>query len=292
MTAEAKQRLAVLQRFTELGAGFQIASHDLEIRGAGELLGAEQSGAIAAVGFETYAQILEEAVAELQGEPIEHERDPELTVDVPAFIPDDYVPDAGQRLDLYRRLSQARDEDDVRATLAEIADRYGPLPDEARLLGELMVVKTLVRSARRARLRARPGAPRAVAAPATPARAGAGDEAGAAKEPLEADARHAPLLHLRRGGEARSHGGGARPLDAPRALTSTPEWPSCLGRPRYGVRAKLRRMYIAPAPRSAHPRPCWRSTRVRCRRVQVRRTSDRPSWWRSSSRCSTSSWAG
>jgi transcription-repair coupling factor (superfamily II helicase) len=146
MTPEAKQRLAVLQRFTELGAGFQVATHDLEIRGAGELLGERQHGAVAAVGFETYARILEEAVAELRGEPIKPEHDPEISVDVPAFLPDDYVPDAGQRLDFYRRLAQARDEDDVRSTLAELEDRYGPLPEEVQLLGEVMVDKTLVRA--------------------------------------------------------------------------------------------------------------------------------------------------
>ena len=146
MTPEAKQRLAVLQRFTELGAGFQVATHDLEIRGAGELLGERQHGAVAAVGFETYARILEEAVAELRGQPIKQEHDPEISVDVPAFLPDDYVPDAGQRLDFYRRLAQARTEDDVRGTLAELADRYGPLPEEASLLGEVMIDKTLVRA--------------------------------------------------------------------------------------------------------------------------------------------------
>ncbi|HVU50709.1 MAG TPA: transcription-repair coupling factor, partial [Polyangia bacterium] len=145
MTPEAKARLAVLQRFTELGAGFQVATHDLEIRGAGELLGERQHGAVAAVGFETYAKILEEAVAELKGEPIKRDLDPEITVDVPAFLPDDYLPDTGQRLDFYRRLAQAGGEDDVRAVLEELVDRYGPLPDEAVLLGEVMVDKTLVR---------------------------------------------------------------------------------------------------------------------------------------------------
>jgi transcription-repair coupling factor (superfamily II helicase) len=145
MTPEAKQRLAVLQRFTELGAGFQVASHDLEIRGAGELLGDKQSGAVAAVGFDTYARLLEEAVAELRGQPIKAERDPEISVDVPAFLPDDYIPDTGQRLELYRRLAQARDEDEVVGLLAEVEDRYGALPDEARLLGEVMIDKTLVR---------------------------------------------------------------------------------------------------------------------------------------------------
>jgi transcription-repair coupling factor (superfamily II helicase) len=146
MTPEAKQRLAVLQRFTELGAGFQIATHDLEIRGAGELLGEKQSGAVAAVGFETYARILEEAVAELRGEPIRAARDPEISVDLPAFLPDDYVPDTGQRLDFYRRLAQAADEDGVRAALVELADRYGPLPEEAELLGEVMIDKTIVKA--------------------------------------------------------------------------------------------------------------------------------------------------
>jgi transcription-repair coupling factor (superfamily II helicase) len=145
MTPEAKARLAVLQRFTELGAGFQVATHDLEIRGAGELLGERQHGAVAAVGFETYAKILEEAVAELRGEPIKRDLDPEITVDVPAFLPDDYLPDTGQRLDFYRRLAQAGGEDDVRAVLDELVDRYGPLPDEAVLLGEVMIDKTLVR---------------------------------------------------------------------------------------------------------------------------------------------------
>ncbi len=141
LSGEAKQRLEVLQRFTELGAGFHIASHDLELRGAGDLLGASQSGHIGAVGFETYTRILEEAVAELRGEAIRRERDPELLVDLPGFIPDDYVPDTGQRLDHYKRLSEAQDEDAVRALLEELVDRYGDLPDEVKILGELMVVK-------------------------------------------------------------------------------------------------------------------------------------------------------
>jgi transcription-repair coupling factor (superfamily II helicase) len=145
LSAEAKQRLAVLQRFTELGAGFQIATHDLEIRGAGDLLGDRQHGVVATVGFDTYVRILEEAVAELRGQPIKREQDPELSVDVPAFLPDDFIPDTGQRLELYRRLAQARDEDDVRAALDEIQDRYGPLPEEATLLGEVMAQKTILR---------------------------------------------------------------------------------------------------------------------------------------------------
>jgi transcription-repair coupling factor (superfamily II helicase) len=145
MTSDAKQRLAVLQRFSELGAGFNIASHDLEIRGAGDLLGVKQSGSIAAVGFELYTKMLEEAVAELRGQPITPPADPELTCDVPAYIPDEYVPDTGQRLDFYRRLSLAQDEEEIGEVLAEIRDRYGELPEEVNVLADVMVVKALGR---------------------------------------------------------------------------------------------------------------------------------------------------
>jgi transcription-repair coupling factor (superfamily II helicase) len=148
LSTDAKQRLAVLQKFTELGAGFQIASHDLEIRGAGDLLGGKQSGMIAAVGFETYTQILAEAVAELRGEPIHQERDPEITCDVPAFIPEPYCPDVGQRLDFYRRFSQARDEQEIAETVTELTDRYGDAPDEVQLLAQLMQIKALARRLR------------------------------------------------------------------------------------------------------------------------------------------------
>jgi transcription-repair coupling factor (superfamily II helicase) len=141
LTDDARRRLETLQRFSDLGAGFQIASHDLEIRGGGELLGTKQSGAIAAVGFETYVAMLEEAVAELRGSPIHRARDPELSVSVPGYIPDDYVPDTGRRLDLYKRLSGADDEDEIRALVDEIADRYGNRPSEVDLLAELMILK-------------------------------------------------------------------------------------------------------------------------------------------------------
>ncbi|MBI5481358.1 MAG: transcription-repair coupling factor [Deltaproteobacteria bacterium] len=145
LTPDAKARLGVLQRFTELGAGFSIASHDLEIRGAGELLGARQSGAIAAVGFDLYTRLLEEAVAELKGESLHRERDPDLTTDLPGYVPDDYCPDVGQRLDLYKRLSAAPDEDAVAELLVEVEDRFGRPPDEVRLLADLMVCRCLAR---------------------------------------------------------------------------------------------------------------------------------------------------
>ncbi|HWO21044.1 MAG TPA: transcription-repair coupling factor [Kofleriaceae bacterium] len=145
LTDEARRRLETLQRFTELGAGFQIASQDLEIRGGGELLGAKQSGSIAAVGFDQYVRMLDAAVAELGGKPIHSEVDPELAIENPGFIPDDYVPDPGQRLELYKRLSAIETDDELREAMDEIADRYGPLPGDVVLLGELMGVKALAR---------------------------------------------------------------------------------------------------------------------------------------------------
>jgi transcription-repair coupling factor (superfamily II helicase) len=147
ITDEARRRLEALQRFTELGAGFQIASQDLEIRGGGELLGAKQSGSIAAVGFDQYVKMLDAAVAELGGKPIHSAIDPELTIETPGFIPDDYVPDPGQRLELYKRLSAVETDDELRDVMAEIADRYGPVPGDVILLGELMGVKAIARGA-------------------------------------------------------------------------------------------------------------------------------------------------
>ena len=119
-------------------------------------------------------------MAELRGQPIQREQDPEISVDVPAFLPDDYIPDTGQRLELYRRLAQARDEDEVRATLAEIADRYGPLPEEAALLGEVMAAKDPRAAAGRRRLR--PAATRLVLGFGADAAAAAGQGDGAGAE--------------------------------------------------------------------------------------------------------------
>jgi len=147
ITDEARRRLETLQRFTELGAGFQIASQDLEIRGGGELLGAKQSGSIAAVGFDQYVKMLDAAVAELGGKPIHAAIDPELSIETPGFIPDDYVPDPGQRLELYKRLSAVETDDELRDVMAEISDRYGPVPGDVILLGELMGVKAIARNA-------------------------------------------------------------------------------------------------------------------------------------------------
>jgi len=141
LSPEARKRLEAIQRHAELGSGFQIASQDLEIRGAGELLGGRQSGQIQAIGFDAYARVLSEAVAELKGAPISYDHDPELAFDLPAFLPESFIPDVGQRLDFYRRLSVARDRDQVADVLAELDDRFGTPPLEAEHLGLMMTCK-------------------------------------------------------------------------------------------------------------------------------------------------------
>ncbi|MGH2682997.1 MAG: transcription-repair coupling factor, partial [Actinomycetota bacterium] len=134
MTEEAHERLAAISRFTALGSGMPIAMRDLEIRGAGNLLGAEQHGHIAAVGFDTYSRLLAESVAEMKGEPLPEERDVRIDLPVRAFIPVDYSGDERLRLELYRRIASARGQEEVDAVRAEAEDRFGPLPLEVETL--------------------------------------------------------------------------------------------------------------------------------------------------------------
>jgi transcription-repair coupling factor (superfamily II helicase) len=148
MSDEARSRIEALERHTELGSGFQIASLDLELRGAGDLLGAEQSGNAASVGLDMFCRMLEEAVHELSGEEVAHEVDPELSFDVEALLPEEYVSDVGVRLSLYKRLASATDEAHVSEIAAEMEDRFGAPPDAARRLVKLMALKTELRRLR------------------------------------------------------------------------------------------------------------------------------------------------
>jgi transcription-repair coupling factor (superfamily II helicase) len=157
VTPDARKRLEVLQRFSELGAGFQIASHDLEIRGAGNLLGKDQSGHIEAVGFELYSELLDEAVRELKGEPHVEEIDPDVQLPVPAFIPEVYVPDVHQRLFFYKRLAQAGTDEELDEIRAEMIDRCGDPPDEVDALCQVMGLKVRLRALRIRALEAGPG---------------------------------------------------------------------------------------------------------------------------------------
>jgi transcription-repair coupling factor (superfamily II helicase) len=145
MSDEARSRIEALERHTELGSGFKIASLDLELRGAGDLLGAEQSGNVASVGFDLFCHMLEEAVHEMRGEPVVHDVDPELSFDVAALLPEDYVGDVGVRLSLYKRLASANDEAHVAEIAEEMENRFGPPPEEARRLVQLMSLKTELR---------------------------------------------------------------------------------------------------------------------------------------------------
>jgi transcription-repair coupling factor (superfamily II helicase) len=155
ITAQAERRLKVLQSLDTLGAGFQLASHDLDIRGAGNLLGEEQSGHIKEVGFELYQQMLQEAVASLKAgiaEPVSDRWSPQITIGTPVLIPEDYVADLSVRLALYRRLAELDDERDIDAFGAELVDRFGSLPIEAKHLLDVVAIKALCRRANVAKI--------------------------------------------------------------------------------------------------------------------------------------------
>lgn len=146
VSADARERLRVIQELTELGAGFRIAMHDLEIRGTGDFLGSRQSGNIAAVGFELYSELLDEAVSRLRGDAVPERIEPEINLKVPAFIPEDYVPDPNQRLVIYKRLAQSAAEEDVAAVGDELVDRFGKHPLPVSYLLESMKVRVYLRS--------------------------------------------------------------------------------------------------------------------------------------------------
>jgi transcription-repair coupling factor (superfamily II helicase) len=144
LTGEARARLATLADHTELGAGFAIAMRDLEIRGAGELLGAEQSGHVAAVGFELYVELLNEAVAELQGERRVAARPVRVDARIDAYVPAAYVDSEALRIDVHRRLALAESEDELRELQAALEDRYGPLPEPVEHLFAIQEAKIKV----------------------------------------------------------------------------------------------------------------------------------------------------
>jgi transcription-repair coupling factor (superfamily II helicase) len=131
LSEDAKARLEAIREFTHLGSGLQIAMRDLEIRGAGNLLGAAQSGFIGAVGFETYVQLLADAIAERKGSLAEREAKREAVIDVKldAFVPNDYIPQVSQKIAVYQQLAAARSLAQVDEVVASVRDRFGPLPE-------------------------------------------------------------------------------------------------------------------------------------------------------------------
>jgi transcription-repair coupling factor (superfamily II helicase) len=152
LSTDAQKRLLAIQEFTELGSGFRIAAADLEIRGAGNLLGKQQSGHIAAVGLDLYLQMVEDAVQRVKGTAVEEEIDPTLHLNVSAFIPESYVPDEHQRLSLYKRLSSSQQVGDLALLHSEMQDRYGALPEPVERLFEVMQLRLLAKALRLASL--------------------------------------------------------------------------------------------------------------------------------------------
>ncbi len=156
LTKTAEQRLKVLEQLNTLGAGFQLASHDMDIRGAGNLLGEEQSGHIKEVGVELYHQMLEEAVAAVRegrdtidGDEVieQHSFTPQIELGMPVLIPESFVKDINVRLQLYRRLSELVDDQDIDAFAAELTDRFGEMPEEVQNLLDIISIKQLARQA-------------------------------------------------------------------------------------------------------------------------------------------------
>ncbi len=150
LTGSAEKRLKVLQSLDSLGAGFQLASHDLDLRGAGNLLGEEQSGHIREVGYELYQEMLEEAVASLKAgddEVADGHWSPQITIGMAVMIPDSYVSDLQLRMGLYKRLADLSDDEEIEAFAAELIDRFGPLPDEVEHLLAIVRMKALCRRA-------------------------------------------------------------------------------------------------------------------------------------------------
>ncbi|MEE9591796.1 MAG: transcription-repair coupling factor [Thermodesulfobacteriota bacterium] len=145
LTADARKRLEVLRELSELGAGFRIAAYDLEIRGAGELLGSAQSGQMAEVGFDMYTQLLDEAIRESKGEKVEKKLDPEINLHVSAYIPEEYMPDARQRLNIYKRMATLTGEAKAGDLKVELRDRFGKLPELVENLFKIITLKLMLR---------------------------------------------------------------------------------------------------------------------------------------------------
>ena len=134
-----------MQELDDLGGGFRLAAHDLEIRGAGNLLGKEQSGRVAAVGYELYAQMLEETVRELRGGEIEISIEPEIHIGLPAYLPEAYIPDVNQRLVFYKKLANIKEQSDLEDLAYEMEDRFGTLPELVLRFIEVMDLRRVLR---------------------------------------------------------------------------------------------------------------------------------------------------
>jgi len=141
----ARQRLRAIQEFTQLGSGYQLAMRDMEIRGVGNLLGAEQSGQMNAIGFDLYTQMLQEAIQEIRGQEIPQVDDTQIDLSLTAFIPADYIADLDQKMSAYRSVAAAKSKEELNQIVAEWSDRYGPIPVAAQQLLRVMELKQVAR---------------------------------------------------------------------------------------------------------------------------------------------------
>jgi transcription-repair coupling factor (superfamily II helicase) len=148
LSESARKRLQTIKEFTDLGSGFRVAMRDLEIRGAGNILGPEQHGALSSVGFDLYCKLLSQTIAELRGEEFEEEVTPRINLEYEAYIPTTYIQDTKQRFSIYKKMTLAESEEDLHKVEEELRDRYGALPNEVKRLLHLMDLRWVAKKLR------------------------------------------------------------------------------------------------------------------------------------------------
>lgn len=146
VTEDASQRLKAIKEFTEFGSGFKIATRDLQIRGAGSLFGEVQSGHMEQVGYDMYKRLLDEVVKEERGEKVEEEIEITIDLNVSSYIPESYIEDQGQKIEIYQEIANCKSEDDIQNIIDEIIDRFGEMPSEVNNLIEIARIKNIARA--------------------------------------------------------------------------------------------------------------------------------------------------
>src|SRR5699024_6564871 len=146
LTEIAEKRLMAIKDFTEFGSGFKIAMRDLELRGAGNLLGESQHGHIASVGYDLYIKLLEEAIKEVKGETLEDNKtkleDISVEIKIDGYIPDDYITDTNEKIDMYKRIASIRDEEEYSDLVEELIDRFGDVPKSVQNIMDIAIIKS------------------------------------------------------------------------------------------------------------------------------------------------------
>ena len=147
LSEDATQRLKAIKEFTEFGSGFKIATRDLQIRGAGSIFGEMQHGHIEQIGYDMYNKLLNEVVKEMKGEKVEEEEEITIDLNISSYIPEEYIEDSAQKIEIYQDIAGAKTEEDVQNIIDEIIDRYGEMPEEVYNLLEIARIKNLCRKA-------------------------------------------------------------------------------------------------------------------------------------------------